>query len=366
MAFFEKTKDEVLAEVFSEASEKLGITEFVEGGDLRNILEITAEYKYRFYQLLNQVFENAFIMTASGSWLDLKCAEIGIYRTEAVKTKGTVFFYRNTADSSNIVIPAGTMVKTKIDVYGKEYRYLTTAEAVLEADITEIEAEIESELEGVSYNVGIDRITELQTPIDGIDGVENRIGWISQYGADSETDESLKNRFLLKWGSLAGANETAYLNWISGISGIDQKIIIPLNRGFGTVDIFITSTAGSPSQELLDEVQAVVDENKPLGISVQVKAPDEEPFNINADIVIYPGYHTGTVIDSVIEKLSNYANALKIGEDVIRNRIITQAGTVDGVKDIVLNEPVSNITVAKMKIGKIGTITVNGTQAGEI
>lgn len=373
-----KTKDDIRLDLFNEAKANLPkITNYNSGGVFRTLLEIVAEAVFSFYVLLSNVIKQAFVQTASGAWLDLKCEEIGLTRKPATKTEGIVVFSRETADSTNIVIPAGTIVKTKTDSKGKEYRFLTTEEAILASGSTSVSVPVIAEFEGAAYNVGANTITEIVSSIAGIDSVNNSTDWITKEGTDEETDEELRERYWLKWEELArGSTKMAYVGYAKEVNGVvDVEVDDSWPRGQGTVDIYITGTNGMPTQTLIDEVQAVVNDKKPICSDALVKAPTPVTVNTTINVEVFPGQPT----DGLQAEIENIINALfirsdeysdledlrfKIGDDITEDRFITAINRrISNIKRIDCGFDVIPVQISE--IASKGTITVNVTEASE-
>ncbi len=373
-----KSKDDIRLDLFNEAKANLPkITNYNSGGVFRTFLEIVAEAVYSFYVLLSNVIRQAFVQTAEGGWLDLKCEEIGITRKPATKTEGIVVFSRENADPVNIVIPSGTILKTKTDSKGKEYRFFTTEETILSSGSTSVNVPVVAEFEGAAYNVGANTITELVSAIPGIDSVNNETNWITKEGTDQETDEDLRERYYLKWEELArGSTKMAYVGYTKEVNGVvDVEVDDSWPRGQGTVDIYITGTNGMPTQTLIDEVQAVINDKKPICSDALVKAPEPVVLNATFNIEIFPGQP----LEGLQAEIENIVNALfirseeysdledlrfKIGDDITEDRFITAINRrIKNIKKIDCGFDIIPVQISQ--IATKGTIVINISEASE-
>ena len=369
--FLWQDEDAIRDDLFAEAQAKLPqITNYNSGGILRTILEIFKKVVYSFYVLLANVMIQAHAQTARDKWLDLKAEEIGLTRKPATKATGNVVFTREVVDPSNVVIPVQTIISTATDSQGREYRFLTTAEVILAADTTEVTAPVEAEFAGAEYNVGTLTINLLISSIDGVDGVENRDGWLTSEGTDIETDTELRERYRLKWETLArGSTKAAYIGYSKEVNGVvDVEVDDSFPRGPGTVDVFITGTNGMPTQTLIDEVQALIDDKKPICSDTVVYAPT--PITIDATINIYvlsgtPGLSTlqadaEGVINALFIRDDTYNVddlRFKIGHDVTQDRIILALTRhIDNIKRVDCGFALISVDVGE--IAAKGTITV--------
>ncbi len=362
---FDKTETQIKQELFEEIKTNIPqITNFNSGGVMRGFIEILAKFIKAIYDLLNLVFQNAFVQTASGIWLDMKCAELDLYRFEAKKTKGYVVFERDET-AGNVNIPAGTILQSRTMSNGKKYRYFTTQNVVLAEGAANIMVEVEAELPGSEYNLPPNSIVELVNPIAGIDRVYNTYNWIVETGLDEETDESLRKRYYLKWQSISGATMSAYESWARNVEGVNQVVVIPVGRGGGTVDVVITAVTGEASDELLQEVKNAIDERKPYGVDVCVYRPTWVEVSISLHLKLYNWADEAAVTQQVTEKVYSYFANIKIGQDFILTDLINVIKTKD-IKDVVIINPVSNIGVNAKEIAKLVNLSITTEVVEEI
>lgn len=84
---------------------------------------------------------------------------------------------------------------------------------------------------------------------------------------------------------------------------------------------------------------------KAAGIFLSVEAPVIKRITVRVSITASTGFSEVSLVDSVASNIEAYVNSRKIGEDIIRSKIIDVAHNVRGVADIVVITPTSNITV---------------------
>lgn len=327
--------DSIRQDLLNDARQTLpAITNYNAGGVVRTILEIFARAVLQFYVLLSNVLRQCFVQTAEGEWLDLKAGEIGLTRKAATQATGLVRFGR-TATSGNVVIPSGTILQTPIDTQGRRYRFFTSEERVLTTGNLQVSVPVTAEFPGAEYNVGGGTITELVSSVPGVTQVTNLPDWVTREGTDAETDPELRERYRLKWEELAqGATKMAYVGYAKEVNGVvDVEVDDHWPRGQGTVDVYITGTAGMPTQALLDEVQAVVNDRKPICSDARVLAPTAVPVNTTVHLFVLPGTPGQTEMAATASAVINALFILddtyqvddlrfRIGQDVTQDRII--------------------------------------------
>ena len=135
------------------------------------------------WQVVEDVYNSAFVDTAEGHSLDKVALYIGITRRPATRATGTVKF---TGDD-NTVIDEGFLLETEDGV-----QFETTEEVEIEAG--EATAEIRAVEPGTDGNVPASTITEIVNPIEGLDSATNPEETTG--GRNKETDAELRERYL--------------------------------------------------------------------------------------------------------------------------------------------------------------------------
>ena len=366
-----KTLEEIRSDLFSRISSVQAdgyLPKFLNlnRGPIRGMIELWAWGLYQLYQLLALVLKQAFPSSATGSWLDMHCEQVGVKRLAATKTAGIVYFIRE-GTSGNVPIPAGRIIKTREDGEGLEYRFLTIEDAVLQEGASEIAVPVEAEEYGRKANVAPGMITEIATVIPGIDGVENRSDWLTKEGTDEEDDESLRERYKLAWLDVNGATKYAYESWARSVDGVvSVKILDQHPRGQGTVDVIIRGAAGIPSQTLIDSVDAIVQTNRPINDDVIVKGPDPVNISIAGNLELVSG-NPEEIISEVQSRLEalflippsiDGIEPFAIGTDVMRDRLTAVAMAVTGIKSVSWSKPVSDVQIGDTELAVLAGISL--------
>ncbi|MGL5721594.1 MAG: baseplate J/gp47 family protein [Brevinema sp.] len=358
-----KSKNELVNDIIKETAKAIPqISNYNTGGVFRLFVEVVASFIASIYEVLDSLKPQRFIQTAGGEYLDLKAEELGLSRRTAIKTRGYVLMSRKST-SDNIRVPAGKIVSSKQDSQGNICRFVVLEEQILEEGTSTISVLVEAEAEGSAFNLSSDKIVEISTPISGIDSVRNTSGWIVTAGTDAETDESLRLRCLAMWRGLSGANKDAYISWAKSVEGIENVKVFPLSRGAGSVDVVCTAVGNSiPSEDLLDEVLAVIEKKRPLGADIRVRAPFELVLNTSVEAVFLPNYEASKqIIEDVVDK---YFRSLGIGADFEPSALTSQIMQVDGIKSVRISSP-ETTRISDLQIARLGTLTVTVSSASE-
>ena len=342
-------------------------------GIARGLIEVWCWGLYQLYSFLALILKQAFPDSAAGLWLDLHCRQVGLTRHRARKARGTVFF-RRTGTAGNVVIPAGRILKTRPDGAGNVYRFFTLNEAVLTDGTSEVAVGVQAENPGAGYNVTAGQISEIVTAVENVDDVENRVDWLDSEGTDDETDKALYRRFQLKWLEGSGVTRYAYQSWGMSVTGVSEIAVLDQHpRGQGTVDVIVRGTAGEPTQQVIDEVKTVIDEEQPMNDDVQIRGVTPVFVNINGTLEILPGYETADVLTQAEQKiraLFDYTagvsgvSPMRIGEDLTVDRLTATIMQTNGVKKAPWAAPAADQVITTDQLAVLESITLNGIEAG--
>ena len=139
-----KTFSEIVIDMLGKVAARTKLTNFNIGSVIRTLVEIFGGAVAELYEFIAQALNQGFLDTASGYWLNLKAREYGIERKPATYTFGNVVFGRDVPKTTNVSIPAGTIVATLKDQVGNEYRYVTQEVVILRALNTEVTAPVKA------------------------------------------------------------------------------------------------------------------------------------------------------------------------------------------------------------------------------
>lgn len=355
----ETLKDETIAELKDEG---FVITNFHSGGVFYTALMIVLRIKIELLTLARKILNQMFVSHATGTWLDLKMSDYSKKRKQAQKTQGLVTVSRMEADGEAIKISKGHVFKTIKDINGEELRFFSLAATVLQKGAQSVQVPVEAELEGSRYNVPQDQITRTLTYIGEV-SITNGENWITQEGADTEDDESLRERGLRAWSELSRvAIKDTYLNVCEAIPGV---LYVSVNdqhpRGQGTIDVIVTSEAGTATESLLEKVREACE---------TIKAPDDNVLVKSAETVTQPialtvTVSSGTSRDGLDESIKTaIIDFLQVSKSRVLNElthadlIYTVKSGVSAVRNVIVTAPAADMFLESDKVILSGAITV--------
>lgn len=248
----EKIRDELIKEDFI-------ITDLKKGGIFHTIIRIFVKIYIELKTKSRKQINNFFVLHADEDWLELKAADFGKKRKQAVKARGYITIERRD-HSEALQILKGHMFKTLPDGSGNEKKYYVLDTTIIEAGQNEGRVLVEAEEGGTAYNVPNGRITVSMIHLDGVEKVSNKEGWLQLEGADIEDIEAFRKRVGDSWSELAELTiEDKLKNVARKVEGvIDVSIDAQHPRGQGTTDIIVTGANGTATPELLRKVEAAV------------------------------------------------------------------------------------------------------------
>ena len=274
--------------------------------------EICKERAYAEF-ILRQMFPS----TAVGEYLDRHAAERGLTRKAATKASGKVFFFSEAETHDAILIPAGTVVCSYIDMR----RFVTDSDAVIAAGEDRALVPVTAAEAGADYNVNGGTITMIVTPVPGIGRVYN--SGLIRGGADSESDEALRARVLDSYVNISnGTNAAYYKKTAVSVGGVADASVVGCARGAGTVDVYVLGEGGTPvTTDQLNEVQMLLSEARELNVDVRAQQPEEIEVSLYINLKVKPGYDFDAVAAEVRQAVTEHINGLGIGGDVLLSEI---------------------------------------------
>lgn len=312
-----------------------------EGSIIYDAIAPAAAELAQVYIELDVILNETFADTATGEYLDRRCAERGLVREEAT-----------------YVTVQGVFTPSSINVVGErfrcgEYSYIATEKDKLVCE------------QSGSYANGI---TGPLVPVDYIEGLETAsITKVLIPGEDEETDEHLRERYFDTISSQAfGGNITDYEEKTKAIDGVGGVKVTPTWNGGGTVLLTIIDSAYHiPSDTLINTTQTRINEIAPIGHTVTVKGVNGAKIDITSDITYQDGWDWSSSGDYIKAAIDDYFTELaKTWEDntnlVVRisgieQKILACAGVLD-IQNTTLNGATSNIQLNKDEIPVRGDV----------
>lgn len=345
--FRRKLYSECLAERITRAREVFGVKiDTSETSLLGKLIRNAAWDEAYLWELAEAVYMSPFVNSAEGTGLDAVGQYLTITRRPATKSKGIITVF----GKADTLVPAGFRVATSGGV-----EYLTTKLAYIGSN-GRVDIPIESVIAGRNTNAQSEEINQIVNPTMGIDRVTNKD--YTEGGMNVETDEEFRLRYKKSYSRVGGSTVPAMtaalldINEVvdcevrenvtmNEIDGVPPKSVACFVFGGTDDDIAKTIYDNKPAGiEAYGEIYKWIEDNK--GVKHKIGFTRAREVKIKVDIKLkktddYPGddiikrtvlAYIGGVDDANIEY-----GGLKLGEDVIYNKLIAKILCPGGVSD---------------------------------
>ena len=346
-----KSIDEIYREMLACFGEETGL-EPREGTDLSARMYALAAQVYALYVQADWVTRQAFPQTAEGEYLDYHAQLRSLERKPALPAQGTVRFTAGEAAQSDRSIPEGTVCMTAGLV-----RFATTQAAVLPAGELTVDVPVQALEPGTAGNVSAQTVVSMAVAPMGIASCTNPQAFAG--GADGEGDEELRVRILDTFRRLPnGANAAFYEQGALSFDQVAAAAVIPKPRGLGSVDVIVSTLAGTPGEELLEQLQDYFEQRREIAVDVQVKAPTPVTVNVAVQVKAKGGWDKTQVLDQVEETLESWFDGKLLGQDVLLARLGSLIYGCDGVENYAVSAPAADLAVDADELPVLGTLSV--------
>ena len=229
--------------------------------------------------------------TSSGDYLELRTADYGVTRKPATKAQRMgQFFGQND-------LPLDVALGSRFSIEQVNYRTIqriSTGQYVLECEI--------------AGSIGNQKTGTL-LPINYINGlVRAELIDILVPGADTETDDNLRQRYLQRVRQPAtSGNAAQYRQWALEVSGVGDAKVFPLWAGSGSVKLVIVDAGKQPATSILvDAVSDYIETVRPIGAAVTVVSAAAKEISVSAVVTLAAGYVIQGVTDAFRAALGSY------------------------------------------------------------
>ncbi|EGG3068890.1 baseplate J/gp47 family protein [Salmonella enterica] len=330
MAYLTPDAEKIRADLLRDLKNQLPDADIAPDSDYFVRASSVASVAEGLYQHQAWVVRQIFPDTSDSDYLALHARTRGLKRKPPTTAKGLA----GISGSPGSVLPAGSQIR------GERLAVTTTADVKLTAGTADVP--VTAVQSGVSGNLDTQVLAELVSAPMGINGrvvVKSLVG-----GTDEESDGELLERLLdIIRRPPAGGNRYDYRRWAMEVPGVSSAWVYPIRRGAGTVDIAITSAGGLASDEIIRNVQAHIDDVRPVTArNALVLSPQLR--RIDFDVIVKAEGVTLEQLRPEVEKTIRDAMArIAPGQPLIRSNIETLISLLPGVTDRTIVTPAGNV-----------------------
>ncbi len=337
-------------DIIQRINERLTIdANLLEGGFSQDIIGSIAYELANIYDTeMSNITDKVFVDTATGSDLDKVGADYGVTRRQSSASivyleiegiEGAVVNQNVKATYNNLVFTV------------QEYKVMGSSGTVF--------VKAQCDTTGSIGNVAANTITEFVGTPAGLTSVNNPQA--AYDGFDVETDDDYRARIKLYLAEDAvNCNEAQYKLWALEVTGVKTAVVKDASTmGAGNVGVYISSTTGTVSQDLIDAVKAYIEERQFINANLIVSALT----SININTVARVRLKTGVTIDSVIQEYSEtLAEYLETVIDTVSyfraSDILFACSGVDDVISFTLNGSEASIVLEDTEIPVVGGVNI--------
>jgi uncharacterized phage protein gp47/JayE len=347
------TKDyrQIRADILRDIANQQPAAYVGEDSDFAVRANATASSIEGLYEHQKWIVRQIFADTADSDYLETKHANPrGITRKAAAFAIGTVRF----SGAAGSAIDIGTEAKAANGV-----AVVATAAGVVGAGGT-VDIAAKAVLAGLSGNQAADTpLTLSAAPA----GVQSQAVIVSMTGGtDIESDADLLARVLfnLRMPPMGGAAHDYYA-WAMEVPGVTDAYVFTQRRAINGVDVVIETSGGLPSAQLIADVTAHVDSQRPPCVDLLVMAPALVTVDVTAALTL-----SGTTLAEATARIDTvlqaYFATLHVGNAVTRAKLVSLMMGVPGVTDVNLTAPAANVTpladATHSELAELGAVTL--------
>jgi len=326
-----------------------GITYFSDGSIAKALVEATGLEISRLQDYVSQAFQNAFLSSAAGIYLDMWGETLGLprlrnRRATAQVQDGAVRFYTNNgtlgsrlpnpANPGLGLISSGTIITNSSN----------TVEFVVSEDVTfPVNAKsafvsVFASDTGSEFNVGVNQLTVHNLSATEVK-VTNDIAITT--GRDVESDVEYRFRLsramTTRYGSNLAAIEVAAITNPS----ISRAEVLQFTRGAGTFDVLLIPQGNRVTNSAMENTRRAIEQVTAFGVSFNVKEPEYVPIKITAQLSFFPQTTEGekaAARSQVQSSVLQYIASIPLGGELVINQIRASCLSTRSVKDVKIIE----------------------------
>lgn len=347
MPFSRPTLQELVNRTIADAQTRIGADELVRREDLQVLTRVLAGASHGLHGYIDWLSQQVIFDTAEAELLERWASIWGISRKAAAAAVGEVTL----TGTSGTVVSLGTVL---VRADGAEYE--TAAEVTLAAGTAT--AAVTALLAGQDGNAAAASTLTIATPIAGVNSTATVTAGAITGGADIETDDSLRDRFLARLRQPPhGGASFDYITWALEVAGVTRAWVYPAELGPGTVTLrFVRDADASPIPDAAEvaAVQNYIDALRPVTAQLTVVAPVAVPLNFTIELITDTAAIRAAVESELRDLLMRESEP---GATILISHIREAISLAAGETDHILTVPAANVTHTTGRMATFGVIT---------
>lgn len=326
------------------------ITYLAQGSVARSMIDAPLLEISRLQDFVVTNYDNSFLSSASGPFLDLIGEGLGTTRNRDLKANvfkedGIIRFYVKSGtlgqrlpdplDSTKGLIPKSTIVSNA----NGNIQYSVREDTQFPLNARSVFVGAVSISVGSGANIGPNQLTSHSLNKSDV-FVTNDLA--INTGQDTENDEDYRFRLSRAFSTRFSNNGSAVQVAALSIAGIVKADLLPFARGAGTFDVLLIPRGNKLPRSVKNEVIRSINKVTAYGISPQVREPDYIPIKVTVRLRYAKGTAPGVrdaLRDGVQSAILNYIGNIPLGGELIINQLrSTVLGASSEIIDMTLLE----------------------------
>ena len=348
------------------------LVDFAIGSVLRAFTESVASVVVWLESLILVLLTTTRASTSSGADLDSFVADFGLTRLPSQASTGQVTFARFTS-TMQAIIAVGTVVQTSdgtqqftviADTTQTAYNAALNA-YVIAAGTGSATATVQASSPGTGGNVAAGTITVIAQAVTYVDTVTNGLAFTN--GANAESDQALRARFVAYIASLSKATKAAILNAVLGL-GTGAACALTENYAYngtyqpGYFYAVVDDGSGTPGSTFLSSAANAIDAVRPFTVQFSVFAPVILTANVSMTATVAAGYDPVATKATARAAVLAYIATLSMGQMLPYTRLLQVAYDaspgITNITGLTINGGTADLTATAQQRILAGTVTV--------
>jgi uncharacterized phage protein gp47/JayE len=340
------TQEEELADLIAAAdAEGFPTTSWQSGSVPRTLLEIDAQTNSAIRTNVSDIAKGGFLDLSEEGWLTLLVKSwYNEDRVEAVITRGDATLTCASNAGPYTIGLRSIWISTTSGL-----RYTNISAGTLSSGST-LELSWEAEQAGSTYNVASSTITRMVTPLAGVTVNNPDANWITQTGANEESDPDLRTRGRSKWGPQGtGSNDDAYAYWSRQADSEVRRVVVRPhdNEGVDTdghITIVLAGESGTVSSGARDNVETYIEARREICATLHYVAASVNTQTVTATMTVLAANRVQAELD-VTANLVALAAEVAIGGTIYRSALIEMLMEPTGMINASMTAPVADVAM---------------------
>lgn len=344
-----KSFSDIVQDGITYLAKNTGITYFSDGSIAKALVEATGLEISRLQDYVTGAFQNAFLSSAAGIYLDMWGQTLGVpritnRRATALVQDGAVRFFTtngtlgsrlpNPANSGQGIIPKNTRIRNTAGTV----EFVVPEDVSFPVNAKSVFVSVVASDTGAGFNVGVNQLTVHTLGIPEVK-VTNDISITT--GRDTESDEEYRFRLSRAMTTRFGSNLAAIEIAAITSPSVARAEVLQFARGAGTFDVLLIPQGNRVTNSAKETTRRAVEQIAAYGVSVEIREPEYVPIKITVQLSFLNNASEAQKILARQETqtaLLQYIASIPLGGELIINQIRAACLSIRNVKDVKIIE----------------------------